>query len=154
MKYLITIAIFSGLLRNTHSLVFYSTPKAQQEVKAQWDSTKNWRLYKLHNFNTVFRIPADSLHYLQSNPLSDDSIHIFLTGAKKIEGVNPVWQGCYLASYETSNGEIRKAIISHYAGFFYCQPDNVYFQVNPTLQREWLKYLSESYVNIHRADTK
>ena len=148
MKYLIAIAIFSGLFRYTHSPVFCSNPKAQ------WDSTRNWKLYKLRNFNRVFRVPADSLHYLQSRPLSDDSIHLLLTNAKKIEGINPMWQGCYLVSYETVNGQICKAIISHYAGFFYCQAENAYFQVSPSLQLDWLEYLSEIYVNIERIDVK
>jgi hypothetical protein len=153
MKYLIAIAIISTLYKAAGYEVSY--PQGQsQPVKAQWESTKNWRLYKLHNFNQVFRTPTDSLKYLQSKPLSDDSMHLLLISAKEIGDTNPAWQGCYLASYQTANGDTRKAIISHYAGFFYCQSDNAYFQVSPTVQRDWLEYLSESYVDIDRASAK
>ncbi|WP_188937795.1 hypothetical protein [Puia dinghuensis] len=115
-----------------------------------WHSTKNWRIYKLQNFNRVFGIPADSLQYLENKPLNDDSMHIFLSDAKELPSTNPAWMGCYLTSYETSDGKIRKAVISHYGGFFYCQPENAYFEVSSDVQQDWLNYLSSSYMSIHQ----
>lgn len=148
MKHLLAIAMLFWFLKPAQPPGADLSSSNSKEVNIQWDSTKNWKLYKLSNFNHVFRIPADSLQFLQGEALSDDSMHLFLSNAKKIEGVNPMWQGCYLASYQTADGQTHKAIISHYAGFFYCQEEKVYYQVGTSVQRNWLEYLSDSYVSI------
>lgn len=153
MRHLLAIAILSWFLKPTHPQGF-DLPKNNKQVNSQWDSTKNWTLYKLSNFNKVFRIPTDSLQYLHAKALSDDSMHLFLSNAKKIEGVNPLWQGCYLASYQTPDGRTHKTVISHYAGFFYCPEGKVYYQVDASIQRSWLEYFSDSYVSIRSDDSK
>jgi hypothetical protein len=148
MKLLLTFAILSWLLKADHLLSVDWSSKKDQTPTIQWDSTKNWKLYQLRNFNHVFSIPPDSLQFLKTKPLNDDSMHMFLSRSKKLDGVNPMWQGCYLASYQTANGQIHKAIISHYAGFFFCQSGKVYYQVDSSVQRDWLEYFSDSYINI------
>ena len=111
---------------------------------ANWDSTLNWKIYKLANFKAVFRIPPDSLAYLESRSLSDDSVHNYLSSVTKLEG-NPTWMGCYLLSYEMPNKSIRKAIISRYGGFFYVQNEYSYYKIDASLQKEWTDYLSATF---------
>jgi hypothetical protein len=119
-----------------------------------WDSTTHWKIYKINNFDRVFRIPIDSLQWLQGRPLKDASIHSFLSDAKKLPAVSPLWMGCYLTSYQAPDGSLKKAIISHYAGFFYCQLDNNYFQLDPAKQNDWLTYLSDEYVDFDPQNSK
>jgi hypothetical protein len=145
MKYLALILIFAiGFKR--HESKFPSFP--YRSTITRWDSTKNWRIYKLPNFRHIFSIPSDSLHYLQSIQLNDDSIHFFLVNVKKLPRTSPVWMGCYLASYECSDGKIKKAIISQYAGFFYCQADSAFFQVDGVIQNDWLRFFSSRYQDL------
>lgn len=154
MKYHSIIALFVVVAAyNQPHRVQPGIPATRLEITS-WDSTKNWKIYKLQNFNRVFRIPVDSFRYLQSKPLNDDSIHMYLSDTKELPPASPAWMGCYLTSYETSGGKIRKAIISHYGGFFYCQLENAYFQVSSIEQQDWLSYLSSSYLNIHENGTK
>jgi hypothetical protein len=150
MKNLIIIAIVTLSMGRFFKPASHSNSLVVPMAYSHWDSTKNWKLYKLSNFNGVFRIPEDSLQYLASKPLNDDSMHILLSSAIKLQDINPMWQGCYLASYQNADGQTRKVIISHYGGFFYCQPDHVYFQVSPNVEQQWLEYLSDSYININR----
>ena len=112
-----------------------------------WDSTLNWKIYKLAAFKTVFRVPADSLAFFESGPLNDDSVHHFLSGVSKISGGHD-WMGCYLVSYELPDHTIRKVIISHYGGFFYAPQEHSFYQIEAMQQKEWLEYLSDKYVNI------
>jgi hypothetical protein len=141
MKYLIIPLVLS-----MH--VHWYAQLAQPLRPSYWDSTSNWKIYQLHRFNRVIRTPIDSLKYLQYRQLNDDSIHLLLLNAKQISASNLVWRGCYLASYQAPDGTIKKAIISQYAGFFYCQLENSYFQLDTPKQRDWLSYLSDSYVAI------
>jgi hypothetical protein len=110
-----------------------------------WDSTVNWKIYKLAAFKTVFRIPPDSLAYVKNRPLNDDSVHQYLTGVSKLPG-NPNWMGCYLVSYELADHSTRKAIISQYGGFFYVQKEHNFYQIDAAQQKEWLEYLSAAYM--------
>jgi hypothetical protein len=75
-------------------------------------------------------------------------MHIYLSGCKELPKLNPVWMGCYLASYETTDGHLRKAIISHYAGFFYSDSDKTFFEIGSQDQQAWLNYISGSYLKI------
>src|SRR6185437_491883 len=121
---------------------------ASNSNNLSWDSTKNWKIYKVSNFARIFQVPIDSLQEFKSRPLSDDSMHLFLSNVRQLRSEGPVWMGCYLASYEAGDGKLEKAIISHYAGFFYCQLEGTYFQVNFSVQQDWLNYLSSSFMAI------
>jgi len=129
------------------------TPRPDRSTQT-WDSTRNWKIYKLQNFDIVFRIPTDSLPYLGKKALSDDTMHVFLSQSSQLGTSSPLWMGCYLASYEDAKGKTRKTIISHYGGSFYCQSDNAYFQVSSADQTDWLNYLSQCYMSIPEADKK
>ena len=154
MKSLSLIYLFIYVVAYSHHHPVQSIDYRTRLPIAPWDSTKNWKIYKLQNFRRVFTIPADSLQYLESKPLNDDSMHMYFSDTKELPSINPMWMGCYLTSYETSDAKIRKAIISHYGGFFYCQPENAYFQVSSNLQQDWLNYLSNSYLSTHHNGIK
>ena len=119
--------------------------KPQQQTT--WDSTVNWKIYKLAAFKTVFRIPPDSLTYFESKPLNDDSVHRFLSGVSKFQG-DHTWMGCYLVSFELPDHTIRKIVISHYGGFFYAPYAHTFYQVDDAQRKGWLEYLSDKYVTI------
>ena len=120
-----------------------------------WKAMSDWKLYQENKFNVVFRIPADSLASLPSGPLSSDSMRTFLMDAEKIEGVNPQWMGCYLATCKDRQGHIYKVVISHYGGFFYDPMGKTYYQVPAAMSRDWLIFFSNTYmrlfVNINKA---
>ena len=142
MKYtliFLTLAIF-----NHHISTLSGAVKQKPQQTTNWDSTSNWKIYKLANFKAIFRIPADSLSYIESRPLSDDSVHTYLSGVSKLSS-NPTWMGCYLLSYEMPDKSIRKVIISRYGGFFYLQKEFSYYQLDAMLQKDWTDYLSATY---------
>jgi hypothetical protein len=146
MKILATILLLSILMFQRNRALEYVTHPNKAKALS-WGSTKNWKIYKLIDFSTVFRIPPDSLQYQESRPLNDDSMHDFLATAKKLaDSINPMWMGCELASYKTPDGKIHKAIISHYAGFFYSQPENAYFQLDQSQHQAWLSYFTSAYM--------
>jgi hypothetical protein len=145
MKIAATILLLSVLMFQRNGTMV-QVPHPNKAEAISWDSTKHWKIYKLIDFNRVFRIPPDSLQYQESRPLNDDSMHDFLATAKKLaDSINPMWMGCLLASYSTPNGKVHKAIISHYAGFFYCQPENAYFQLDQSQNQAWLSYFNNAY---------
>jgi hypothetical protein len=113
-----------------------------------WQTMSDWKLYRENNFNAVFRLPIDSLSIIQGGALSTDSIKTFLTGVEKIEGVNPQWMGCYLASCKDIHGKIYKVIVSHYGGFFYNAAESSYYQVSPSQSRDWLLFFSNAYMRL------
>jgi len=112
-----------------------------------WDSTTNWKIYSPNNFDRIWRMPIDSLKYLKSQPLNNDSMHNFLIDMKDLEGKKPLWMGCYLTSCQTPDGQIRKVLISHYAGFLYSEWDKSYHVLDPSQLKPWLEYLSDAYVS-------
>ena len=113
-----------------------------------WDSTSNWRIYKLNDFRRVFAVPPDSMRHLESVSINDDSIRQMLCTSENIAIENPLWMGCYLASYQTSQGDMEKVIISQYGGFFFIPKKKAYFQIEGTKRTDWLTYLSKSYVKM------
>ena len=148
------IALIVGLVGLTSYLYPGSILARSDRFTHSWDSTKNWKLYKLQNFNCVFRVPPDSLKYLERKALNDDSMHTFLSQATKLGTVNPVWMGCYLASYEDADGKVQKAIVSQYGGFFYCQSENTFFQISSADQSDWRNYFENSYMSIPEINRK
>lgn len=152
MKYTVLILLTIG------AMAFVRPNRALHSARylhlTSWDSTKNWRIYKLQKFNQVVRMPADSLRFLEGISLNDDSMHGFLSSCKKLSATNPAWMGCYLASYESSGAQIKKVIISQYAGFFYSEYDNSFYEVDSEDQQQWLSFLSNSYQNIFQNSGK
>jgi hypothetical protein len=154
MKYLLILISFIVVFAFTRANAVHSVVRNDTLTVVAWNSTKNWKIYKLQNFNRVFGVSIDSLKYLENKPLNDDSMHMFLSDTKELPSMSPMWMGCYLTSYESSDGKVKKAIISHYAGFLYCQQENTYFQINSDAQQDWLTYLSSSYLNIRENRTQ
>ena len=145
---LIPIVILFTLSHFSFSTSFRPLPGSRTKPLS-WDSTKNWKIYKLRDLTAVVQVPIDSLKFLKSTSLDDDSMHIFLSRAKELSTGSPAWMGCYLTSYETSDGKIRKDIVSYYGGFFYCPAEDTYFQLDAEATHVWLEYLSQSYLTIH-----
>jgi len=75
-------------------------------------------------------------------------MHAFLVDAKDLQGKKPIWMGCYLTSCKTPDGQVRKVLISHYAGFIYCEWDKSYYLLDSSQLKSWLEYLSNTYVSI------
>jgi hypothetical protein len=119
-----------------------------------WDSTTNWKIYPLDNFNRIWQMPIDSLKYLKSQPLGTDSMHIFLAGITDLQDKKPIWMGCYLTSLQMPDGQVRKVLISHYAGFLYCEWDKSYHIIESSQLKPWLEYLSAAYISIETESTK
>ncbi len=142
MKYLIIlITLLTG---------FTSHQPSPHPSQINWDSTRNWKIYKLNKFNQVFNIPVDSLQYLSSRRLNDDTMHLMLSGSTNLGATSPLWMGCYMASCQTSTGKIQKIVISVYGGFFFSPADHTYYQIGADIQKDWLEYLSQSYGNIQQ----
>lgn len=132
-------------------LVFRTVAISQNHplgTQIDWQKMSDWKLYQENKFTEVFRIPADSLRYMSSGPLSSDSMKRFLTGVEKIDGVNPQWMGCYLASCKDSQGHIYKVVVSHYGGFFYNPLNSGYYQVPSVESRNWLIFFSDAYMHL------
>lgn len=147
MKYLTIICLITSLGARKIQLSQQNLPKIQQSAIA-WDSTSNWKIYPLTDFNRIFKMSIDSLKYLKSLPLNKDLMHSFLIDVKELQGNKPLWMGCYLTSCQTPDGQVRKVIISHYAGFFYCEWEKSYYRLDSTQLKSWLEYLSNAYVSI------
>jgi hypothetical protein len=111
-----------------------------------WDSLIHWRIYEEVNFRRALNASLDSLRFWRSEPLNDDSMHGFLRYTKKIVGVNPLFQGCYLASCEDSKGNVLKVLVSQNGDFFYSQKDKSYIELNADVRSDWLNYLRLSYL--------
>lgn len=146
MKYLLLIQIIVFSVAYTSHRMPDS--HMQNRGMSHWDSTRNWRIYKLQNLRKVVRIPVDSLKLIDNTPLNDDSMHSFLSTSRKLTVEGPAWMGCYLVSYEDPNGQVRKVIISQYAGFFYSEAQNSYFEIEASAQQEWLHFLSDNYIKL------
>jgi len=139
------------LLKSSPKTGLVTTPK---KYFCSWDSTKNWKVYHLTNFRRVVNIVEDSLKYLESRSLDKDTLHELLCRAEKIvQGAQSIqWQGCYLASYEAEQGQIRKVLVSMYGGFFYLQRDASYFQLPPEARQEWLSFFSGIYMKMEKKE--
>jgi len=147
MKYLAIICLITSLGVRKIQFTQQRLPKNGQS-SAIFDSTTNWKIYLLTDFNRIWRMPIDSLKYLKSRPLNNDSMHAFLVDAKDLQGKKPIWMGCYLTSCKTPDGQVRKVLISHYAGFIYCEWDKSYYLLDSSQLKSWLEYLSNTYVSI------
>lgn len=140
ITWIILMALATRLAGNSQTAPSITPP--------DWQKMSDWKIYAENKFPVVFRIPTDSLIWMPSGPLSSDTMKMFLTGVEKIEGVNPQWMGCYLASCKDQQGHIYKLVISHYGGFFYNPQDKIYYQVPAAVSREWLTFFSDSYMRL------
>ena len=147
MKYLAIICLLTSLGAWKIKPAQQGLPKNCQP-SIVWDSTINWKIYPLTDFNRIWQLPIDSLKYLKGRPLNDDSMHTFLMDGKDLQGKKPLWMGGYLTSCQTRDGQIRKVVISHYAGFFYCEWDKSYHILDPSKLKIWLEYLSNAFISI------
>jgi hypothetical protein len=146
MKYLLLIYIIACSLGYTSRQMSNSCMHCRRI--SSWDSTKNWRIYNLENLKRVVQVTADSLKLINNTPLNNDSMHSFLSSCRKLAVESPVWMGCYLVSYEDPNGQVRKVIVSHYAGFFYSEAQDSYFEIDSSMQQDWLNFLSNNYIKL------
>jgi hypothetical protein len=147
MKYLIIICLLTSLgawkIRATQQPL-----NKNRSSPIPWDSTTDWKIYPPSNFNRIWQLPIDSLKYFKSQPLNNDSMHSFLANVKDLGGTKPIWMGCYLTSCQTPDKQIRKVLISHYAGFLYSEWDKSYHILDPSQLKSWLEYLSDAYVSV------
>ena len=142
MRYLV-VGVFALLFLQSMKPIRQRIALGQGPV---WDSVIHWRIYEEVNFRRALNVSLDSLRFWKSEPLNDDSMHGFLKDTKKIVGVNPLFQGCYLASCEDPKGNVLKILVSQNGDFFYSQGDKSYMEMNADVRSDWLSYLRLSYL--------
>jgi hypothetical protein len=124
-------------------MFIFSAVAASAQV-VNWKTTKNWKLYKL-NSRMAFSYPVDTLCNFESVNLNDDTIRNFLSTASVWpKEKKTVWMGLFVATYETEKNELRKVNISNYAGFFFDETTNKYYEVTEGVRNEWMNYLNDA----------
>ena len=115
-------------------------------AQVQWNSAQNWKLYNGGDSSFVLSLEAIKGHrYYQ---LSPDSMKYFLDSVTLLPSdVQPAWMGVYLTSC-VIEGEIRKVLISYYAGFFYDEKSRRYYQIPPSKKAVWRSYLEGCLTSI------
>ena len=109
-----------------------------------WSKTKNWKVYPGEG-QSVFSFPVDSFKVTRNNPLNQDSIQFYLRKMQLIPPDHiPTWMGAYLASYESSDGEINKVEIGTYGGYFYDVSSDKYFSLPRQFIRPWQKFITRN----------
>jgi len=145
MKSVIGLALVISVLIQHRRIV--PTPAAGG---LQWGSCIHWKIYKETSFQRVFTLAVDTLSKMKYRNLNDDSIHFFLKRTDKIEGVNPVWMGCYLGSCEDKNGNVHKVIFGQYGGILYLQESKSYYEVRADERTNWHAYLSSVHMTLNK----
>src|ERR1700730_14549677 len=75
--------------------------------KIDWEKTKNWKLYDIHDDN-AFRYSLDTLRNFKSLKLDEIAMHDFLKEAVSWpEEKKSLWMGLYVTTCEIQNGETR-----------------------------------------------
>ena len=113
-----------------------------QEIN--WSSSKNWKLYNIHN-KAGFNYPVDTLVHIKSINLNNDTMHAMLRNAVIWpKEKTSVWMGLYIATYEGEDNKIKKVIISSYGGFFYLQSSKRYYQIPAEQTAKWFEWLNDN----------
>jgi len=111
-----------------------------------WKKAHSWKLY--NTGDSSFVISLDSLNghkYYQLNP---DSMMYFLDSVTLLPNdIQPAWMGVYLTTC-VIDGEIRKVLISYYAGFFYDDKSRRYYQLASSKKNDWRNYLDACLISI------
>jgi hypothetical protein len=108
-----------------------------------WKDATQWKLYRIYS-KDAFEFPIDTLSNFPSYSLNTDSIRSLLYDISVVpKEMTPVWMGYYVASCRLPDGTLRKIEISFYAGFFYDDRTQVYYQIRDDLRKEWLNYLAD-----------
>ena len=110
-----------------------------------WTTTKNWKIYYVRS-RGGFNYSIDTLQYIKSVSLNDDSMKNFLQSAAEIPvDRTPVFMGYYVASCQLPNGKAIKVEISQHGRFFYEEKEKRYYQLAESIQSDWLDYLTTKW---------
>jgi len=132
MKTLLILGLFLGIAKQASAQIIL------------WDSTSNWKMYDVHDFD-AFKYSIKSLDTVQAITLDNNTMRSFLRNVEVWpHDKTSVWMGLYLASCQLPNGEIRKIEISVYGGFLYDELNRTYYQVAENMRQDWLAYLSKN----------
>ena len=123
--------------------------KGYRHQELNWNSSKNWRLYKTNNLDGA-SLSIDSLKLISNLPLNEDSIHFFLVNAKTIQVTNAAWMGYYTVTCDFPANRHEKILISAYGGFFYDQNTGKYYELPMEIRKDWLNYFNNAYVAFDR----
>jgi hypothetical protein len=124
--------------------IFISALSASCQV--HWEQSSNWTLYQYEG-NRVFKVPIDSLKFIKSFALNNDSMAGFLKSVTPLNKKNLAWMGGYITTCRI-DGIIRKVEISNYGGFFYDQLTGMSYQLPTEKIDAWLDFLQNSYITM------
>lgn len=115
--------------------------------QVHWSQSSNWTLYQ-YDGNRVFTISVDSLKFLESSPMNEDSMAYFVKSAQFLNTTVPLaWMGGYIATCKV-NGTVRKVEISRYGGYFYDEKTSAYYQLPMEKIDPWLAFVQDSYLKL------
>lgn len=138
MKYLLIFLLLSTM------------SKSKTDILVDWSKAKSWRLYASQEFD-VFDYSLDTLRKIQSIPLNDDSVRLFMRDAKEIaDKDSPLWMGLYLLTCELPSGEVRKVEVSRYGRFFYDEKEKKYYNVQAQLSQDWRLYINSNFLKLYK----
>ena len=128
----------------TMVLIAQSQPGVYGQVV--WKKAQNWKVYNVGDLS--FAISLDSLKGKKYRQLNTDSMKYFLDSVTLLpNNIQPGWMGVYLTSC-VIEGEIRKVLISYYAGFFYDEKSRRYYQLPASKKDDWRNYLDACLISI------
>jgi hypothetical protein len=124
------------------------TVRAYTDAQGQvlWMKAQNWKIY--NGGDSSFAISIDSLKGEKYHQLNADSMRYFLDSVTLLpNNIQPGWMGVYLTTC-VIEGEIRKVLISYYAGFFYDEKSRRYYQIPASKKDDWRNYLDACLISI------
>jgi hypothetical protein len=121
--------------------IFLSTLSAS--CQPRWEQSSHWTLYQYEG-NRLFDFSIDSLKFIKSSKLNEDSMAYFVKSATLLNKKGLAWMGGYIVTCKI-NGSLRKVEISNYGGFFYDQSSNTFYQIPEAKIDDWLAFLQNSY---------
>lgn len=107
-------------------------------------------VYSIQEF-AVFDYTLDTLKNFSSIALDNDTVKAFLSNVIELpKDEYSAWMGLYFATCQLPEGKVRKIEISVFAGFFYDEVTQVYHQLPPSIQKDWMNYLSMNFKKIKK----
>jgi hypothetical protein len=106
---------------------------------SDWRTATQWTIYNVQS-DHVWKLPLDSLDRYVHQPLSNDTMSLYLSGAKAFSPHGVVWMGVYITSCMLDNKK-RKIDISTYGGFFYDESRRTYYQIPVERQKGLYDFL-------------
>ncbi len=124
-----SLFLVSGLLAGCHS----------PGQVPDWSKAAQWMIYNVQS-DHVWKLPPDSLDHFVHQQLSNDSMSLYLSGAKAVSLHSPVWMGVYITTCVMDDKK-RKIDISTYGGFFYDESRRAYYQIPVERQKGFYDFL-------------